>query len=124
MQPTKEEHTKEPWIADSHYVITEGHTPIAYCNHTDAYDGIGAANAKRIVACVNACAGIATGHLEGINAIENPSQTYEELKQRNAELLQVIKDIQQWVRKDEISFETIIGAIDDITEQAIAKATS
>lgn len=60
------EHTKEPWLADANYVITQGETKIAYCNHIDPYDGIGYENARRIVACVNACAGLDTELLENI----------------------------------------------------------
>jgi hypothetical protein len=50
--------------------------------------------------------------------------TYEELLKQRDELQQSLRDILAMVRKDEISFETIIGMVDDITEQAIAKAES
>jgi hypothetical protein len=50
--------------------------------------------------------------------------SYEELLKQRDELLQGLRDVLATVRNDEISFETIIGMVDDIAEQAIAKAES
>lgn len=66
-------HTKEPWEADGYGAmnrITDGHETIGYTDpiirarskQEDVAEG--ESNAKRIVACVNACAGIRTEALE------------------------------------------------------------
>jgi hypothetical protein len=63
-------HTKEPWVAektlqgrDSSISDRRGNTiAIAYKNKN--IDGDDLANAKRIVACVNACAGITGAVIE------------------------------------------------------------
>jgi len=63
-------HTKEPWIAektlqgrDSSISNSRGMT-IAMAYKNENIDGDDLANAKRIVACVNACAGITNEALE------------------------------------------------------------
>jgi len=56
------EHTKEPWIADGTLVFmgnNEGGFDIRNCPAPEAY-------ARRIVACVNACAEISTATLEQV----------------------------------------------------------
>lgn len=63
-------HTKEPWVAektlqgrDSSISNRRGKT-IAIVYQNENIDGDDLANAKRIVACVNACAGITNEALE------------------------------------------------------------
>ena len=50
-------HTKEPWDGDGAAIFTD--IDIAMCVDHDVGREISIANARRIVACVNACAGIA-----------------------------------------------------------------
>lgn len=76
-------HTKEPWLADANYVATEGDSAIAYCNTVDRYDLDGEENARRIVACVNACKGLTTEWLE--------SQWLLECRQRDELLINLKK---------------------------------
>jgi len=63
-------HTKEPWVAEktlqgrnSSISNSRGKT-IAMAYKNENIDGDALANAKRIVACVNACAGITNDALE------------------------------------------------------------
>ena len=63
-------HTREPWVAektlqgrDSSISNSRGKT-IAMAYKNENIDGDDLANAKRIVACVNACAGITNDALE------------------------------------------------------------
>ncbi len=62
-------HTPEPWKTDAKngfpdYIESAEGDLIARCPSDCADDIDGAANARRIVACVNACAGYATEELE------------------------------------------------------------
>ena len=76
-------HTKEPWIAektfqyrDSSISDRRGNTiAIAYKNKN--IDGDDLANAKRIVACVNACEGITNEALEA-GVIQSALINFEE----------------------------------------------
>ena len=84
------EHTKEPWNVDDIEIIGADDKEIAqmymYSSHKKHES-----NARRIVACVNACAGIPTEHLEvGPLALA----TFPVIKQRD-ELLSVLKELQQ-----------------------------
>lgn len=71
------QHTKEPWVYDASLpagVYSDDVTGsiIATCEGFGLAPRPGeerAANARRIVACVNACAGIPTGALEAIAAL-------------------------------------------------------
>ncbi len=60
------EHTKEPWRLRQgepwHIEDTEG-SEIVFCNG-DCSDSEDETNARRIVACVNLCAGVSTKDLE------------------------------------------------------------
>ncbi|WP_406850092.1 hypothetical protein [Chromobacterium phragmitis] len=64
------EHTKEPWRADGRYILPAGadhHTVAIASARSYGEDGTDAerdANARRIVACVNALAHISTEQLE------------------------------------------------------------
>lgn len=57
-------HTKEPWIQNHDDILASGDPAdiIAECAWTDGMNAH--CNARRIVACVNACAGISTDNLE------------------------------------------------------------
>lgn len=65
-----EAHTPEPWLVwgDAQGFARVGTSPnytVAACMHTPGVDSY-AANARRIVACVNACEGMSTESLESI----------------------------------------------------------
>lgn len=68
--PAVEAHTPEPWLVwgDAQGFARVGPSPnytVAACMHTPGVDSY-AANARRIVACVNACEGMSTESLESI----------------------------------------------------------
>ena len=75
-------HTKEPW---------RSHSSVVTLNNQGGFDLRGAPNAEenaaRIVACVNACAGIPNGNLEKGGVLETV------IKERD-ELLQALKHIE------------------------------
>ncbi len=86
------EHTKEPWnireLGDDCFITAAIEPGMAYGPEImgDDYTGYGGearkrADARRIVACVNACAGIPTEHVERCNAI---NAVDEIIKERNA----------------------------------------
>lgn len=60
--PVTDAHTAEPWRASSRFVVARNYR-VTEC---DGPGGIGKADAARIVACVNACAGIPTEALQGV----------------------------------------------------------
>jgi hypothetical protein len=63
-------HTKEPWVAEktlqgsNSSISNERGKTIAIAYQNENIDGDALANAKRIAACVNACAGITNDALE------------------------------------------------------------
>jgi len=112
------EHTKEPWSYkrthgasnDYWYVILDRNMrgPIFEIGGKDETGQIGEAkhlitdqseieaNARRIVACVNACAGISTEVLEGaeqITSIKSALNGYLEMKHQRDELLAALKNL-------------------------------
>lgn len=80
------QHTPEPW--ESHK------TSVYFPNLMGGFDISGCpspeANARRIVACVNACAGISTELLEqhGITDVLAPSESSKDLAEASALLIQ------------------------------------
>jgi hypothetical protein len=84
-------HTSEPWILN-HDEILFSENPldvIAEC-HWESVDDNADANARRIVACVNACAGIPTELIEQGGFAAVPVSTHREVKQQRDELLVAI----------------------------------
>jgi hypothetical protein len=64
------EHTKEPWRQEYSLIIGGGEdetNSFIVAKVDDWQNEIGDANARRIVACVNACAGISAEALDGIS---------------------------------------------------------
>ena len=59
------EHTKEPWEAKGWFINQDGFIVAAAIGSWPI--GIQKANAARIVACVNACEGVAPDYLEDLN---------------------------------------------------------
>jgi hypothetical protein len=84
-------HTKEPWYVDCGNLIYERE------ENNCIGEAIGAGisncqNARRIVACVNACAGISNEELElrDVKPVKAASDHIAQLEQRNAELVEAL----------------------------------
>lgn len=110
------EHTKEPWIYECG---DANHLGIIIGRHGgEVVDGeFSEANARRIVACVNACAGLETEIIE-----RNVGNVWKLIRQRD-ELLAALKEVTECIEsqtngKGGIAIEE---ALDDANE-AIAKA--
>ena len=91
------EHTKEPWSVDPRALLrirADGDITICSCGTTDSIRDQWEQNARRIVACVNACAGIPTGMLiaAGQSAVIALRPVDELVAERNA-LLAALKVI-------------------------------
>lgn len=114
------EHTKEPWFCRDgdqfqHDIIVttddrlfRGVAPI--CEIESDFTGpVGdeqKANARRIVACVNALAGVPTEWLEGftLSNIDNVVQENARLKQQRDELLAACNTFHEWLTREEAGF--------------------
>ena len=96
-------HTKEPWYySEDNYICQDGVTDagIAHVLPYDdgqrgiksAYGEITEANARRIVACVNACAGVSNEELEaGLpSLIHDLVRKMAELERQKAELVEAL----------------------------------
>lgn len=103
------EHTKEPWLVDGDYLVTEGGSRIAVFTHY--------ADVKRVKACVDACAGMddPVGDIKSLRtqlqnwkdfsakvqrqsaglseSNENWMDGFNSMKQQRDELLAALKDI-------------------------------
>lgn len=104
---SENKHTPEPWAIDpddrpnmhwNNHIVSEANPNIAICFM--AHDGTeqnerGEANARRVVACVNACAGIPTEALESGEArsVRDELATIAELEKQRDELLAELKSI-------------------------------
>lgn len=116
---SENKHTPEPWSIDpddrpnmhwNNHIVSDENPNIAICFM--AHDGTeqnecGEANARRIVACVNACAGVDTEFLEvapiGIFASKYGSPGYiDQLEKQRDELL---SDLAEAKRSAEFNFE-------------------
>lgn len=88
------EHTKEPWevVGKQGYTVWAGDEIIVSSNLVRG-SKTGKANARRIVACVNALEGVPTDFLEKYKRLdaENLAQENAHLKQQRDELLAVLK---------------------------------
>lgn len=87
------EHTKEPWHTGKNhnaerFIYGEDGWAIAECVQTK--DKM-FANARRIVACVNACKGISTEKLEGPGMLVNIPDDHNIIKQRDELLINLKK---------------------------------
>lgn len=65
---SQQQHTQEPWRANDAQADIDGPNgePVAVCYCNDESGDDAKENARRIVACVNACAGIQTEQLESV----------------------------------------------------------
>lgn len=128
-------HTKEPWSLgeeDRH-----GDTPINAADWrslalvvTHMHGGEdqcpeGLANARRIVACVNACAGIPTDTLELVPSFERAGiKTIREIEQQRDELLSALKDVMLWINNwtPDFTYDPDWPIDRDRADSAIAKS--
>jgi len=77
----------EPWSADSDSVFDcDGHIIAAMCLPAKTV------HAKRIVACVNACAGIPDGNLEKDGVTGTLRKWHEDLQHQRDEMLALLKE--------------------------------
>ena len=84
MTPTTQaKHTLEPWLAQ-HSQICKGSLAVSDCFRAE--DGSPEANARRIVACVNACVGFSTTELEN----KSRMQLMQALAKDRDELLEIL----------------------------------
>lgn len=84
------------------------------------YGGSDIAYARRIVACVNACAGIETKFVEILN-VNNMMENLERFEQRNAELVEALNKISRGTEDAQPPFRSI-GAkqMVEIADKALA----
>ncbi len=71
--PEKQSHTAEPWECDDEAQVCAFNQVVAQCD----LSMVGDANARRIVAAVNACTGIPTDRLEKTAALGGIKQVLE-----------------------------------------------
>lgn len=88
------EHTPEPWISAEYdgrhiEIMSALDTHIIFFPRTQ----LGIANARRIVACVNACQGVATEFLEQNPAPDSPATLMRAAQSRADEAERLLRDI-------------------------------
>jgi len=100
-------HTVEPWTADEFGNLGAGEPE--YILGMMAWEP--EANARRIVACVNACAGVPTEVVEKYThetalrvALVTQRDEIRQLEQRNAELVEALTQISNYEGKDFVEF--------------------
>jgi hypothetical protein len=118
-------HTREPWHleVDGTTVLNEDLSVICDTALSSMHAGSDCENARRIVACVNFCAGLSTEIIENSRCGEyqqvllKERDTYRELCVEMLEALQTIKDWEKfpatgefWESGKEMSFETCYGS--------------
>ena len=94
-------HTPEPWRAGLHSTVVSD-TPVPGMSGSDAVEYYGGhligesiteANARRIVACVNACRGLGTDELEQHGLVSAVGYELIELTKQRDELLRDMQDV-------------------------------
>ena len=128
------EHTKGPWaVSYSKFseVRAENGAVIARCVRLTSLANL-EANARRIAACVNACEGVRTEHLENNLPIVELAGRHSEalreieaLKADQAELLEALKALVNDFGRDGygVEFEDGECRVIDMARAAIARAT-
>lgn len=89
-------HTPEPWDLFGH-AIHKGGECLVYLN------GCSLANARRIVACVNACAGMTTEGLETFNVDKEMRELAEEraeFQRQRDDLLAALRALYGWTKAE------------------------
>ena len=94
---SNEKHTQEPWRANDAQADIDGPNgePVAVCYCNDESGDDAKENARRIVACVNACAGIPTDMLERFNAIVVAMYEVSNIEKQRDTLLKLVECISQ-----------------------------
>lgn len=130
--PNQPEHSVEPWSYtgedDGDFIVWSGEDFVgnigAAMQRVGVIIDLDRANARRIVACVNACAGVDNATLERVaSGAMQGSEIFEQakriatLERQRGELVEALKAIRDWPmhRADEIS---------EIAARALAKAES
>ena len=117
-----EKYTRGPWKTEGegiHALIRGGDATIVAVRHRLPAD-VHEANARRIVACVNACEGISTENLEDNRPVKWLAQQYNEVVKQRDELLEAL----QALMDDEAPIdEKHWNDCCDKARAAIAKAT-
>ena len=117
-----EKYTRGPWKTERegiHALIRGGDATIVAVRHRLPAD-VHEANARRIVACVNACEGISTENLEDNRPVKWLAQQYNEVVKQRDELLEAL----QALMDDEAPIdEKHWNDCCDKARAAIAKAT-
>lgn len=107
---SQQQHTQEPWhvaTGDDYYIEANG-IPAKYPHHFKGDDlgkhvaivgnrtsDFGEANARRIVACVNACAGIPTDMLERFKAIVGAMDEVSKIEKQRDVLVQFVEEVRR-----------------------------
>ena len=135
----KKDYTEGKWFSDDKGYIwrrdpkdlyqngggVAGDMPVAVCDRGWYGDSEGypeAGNARRIVACVNACAGIDTEWLENNGAYAVPVPSLRTLLNQRDELLAALKAAEALRRKGLINSEPgEMERVDSMRREAIAK---
>lgn len=84
------EHTKEPWVFDQYGNVNVNGETIRTMGFALSSCKTSISNSRRIVACVNACAGIPTEHLEAAGKsapVQSSLNGYLDMKKQREELL-------------------------------------
>lgn len=87
-------HTAEPWQYHRGQLFVndhEGQLVIGECNTN--FPELSVANARRIAACVNACAGISTENLEDNLPVKELADRYNAVLKQRGTLLDVLEQI-------------------------------
>ena len=110
------EHTKEPWeVGISGITVVLKNKIIACCNNTP----IGEANAKRIVACVNACDGFSEAELETLGHFK---AMHETIVAENAEFKRVNWEDLEHLHKIEAERDALLEEVERLRK--LIKPTS
>lgn len=121
-------HTKEPWTIevseeyDSSFDIRKGEWYVATTHDGCEGNNNSESNARRIVACVNACAGIPTELIEQGGFAAVPVATHREVKQQRDDLLAALKEIASMENRYDSGDWDEIEDARNIAKAAIAKA--
>lgn len=98
-------HTKEPWLVQHPHAGIRGWEIADSSGLNQVSQDVTEDNARRIVACVNFCAGISTENLEGNEKLLWLAEQYNAVKLQRDELLAALDEISKLpsYRQDECS---------------------
>ena len=119
-----EKFTKGPWETERegiHALIRGGDATIVAVRHRLPAD-VHEANARRIVACVNACEGISTENLEDNRPVKWAIQQYNNVVKQRDELLKALMLAESVYRQNCVN-EGEPSSVLDAMQAAILKAT-